>query len=1084
MSAPLLGDSFAQTSQNLKYDLQQFANECRKCAAHKSKFIRLSTNIKEFLKNFKVTDDASRIVSPTESDLFKLISGKIKEIRALLAQYTGQIFLKSVMTSHPKDILEVFVSFRKEFDNVMTELKLTEFNPLTNLEQLHIDDNEDVKQLKVWIKQSNFSDTEKKVKLQEVEDYIENIKTNVEDDAVLTEEDIKTALKEYSEYFIDTKDFVLQKSIGEGGFATVYSGYQSSTLKTVAIKVLKVKTFTQKDLEIYVREISMLGSLHHFALLPLVGFSTKAPYYIITDLMPGGSLRDRLNNIQEHPIDPSKKTIIALGVAYGMAYMHSKNMIHRDLKAQNILLDADDYPRIADFGLSRFLSENDGPMTSQAGTIAWCSPEMLMSDHYDQKIDVYSYAVLLWELFTNDIPFKGVKNSIQLATEIVQNNKRPIFPATCPPKLLKLIKRCWDHDPKVRPTFKNLVLAFETGEFLFPGTNPDIVIAYKNQMIQKERQSTANASFEESKATIDQISKGDIQSIAELIPNLGVLSESTEFVKYLVKMNALNPIFEFMDTHDDSKNLDEFLKFVCSFYGDQKMQSEKHTEILIRLFMRFGSTSTTIFIECLQLIVKHCSHKFTKVELSKLSTFLISNNIKPRILMTEILSIIAERKLFDEDSHFEVIIPNVVINVNSDSTPELLLASLDLISKITEYKSSFVQLNASDSLLFILPLCGHKNAEIATQSFKLILKIISATTPSEIFMNLYINNFENYSKCCDEFSLSHLSICALLMRQTRFYNMFSNNKFAVGSLKNYLHRENPATTIYALKICYAFISNPCCTFTFSYLANDLSKLLSNSNNVISILSAACLTRLLASDSDIMKNVLSDSIADYLNKNISSNDPDIVCSALRLAGSLSSTIIGAEFIESNNIVYCIAKQLQSNNSEIKLFSLMVFAAYSSQIPSSPSLIKSIPIIIEMKDDSKYFKYVNIFLSNITVDPEGAAECVKYLKEILSVFNQDEGIFTTIFRIVTTPEAQEKINDGKIIQEIFDNTKNLWDSPNATRVFKIYDALSTISEGYVILKQNNLCDILKTRLNEIHITSPHRPIFKRIISRLTH
>ena len=106
-------------------------------------------------------------------------------------------------------------------------------------------------------------------------------------------------------------------------------------------------------------EVSIMSKIRHYGILPLVGYIPTKPYRIITEFMSGGTLKERLFNSKAKRLDGTKLTIIALGVAYAMKFIHHQKYIHRDLKPDNILLDADDYPYVIDFGLSRLLPHNN-----------------------------------------------------------------------------------------------------------------------------------------------------------------------------------------------------------------------------------------------------------------------------------------------------------------------------------------------------------------------------------------------------------------------------------------------------------------------------------------------------------------------------------------------------------------------------------------------------------------------------------------------------------------------------------------------------------------------------------------------------
>jgi len=142
-------------------------------------------------------------------------------------------------------------------------------------------------------------------------------------------------------------------------------------------------------------------------------------------------------------------------IAQGLNYLHLSNpkIIHRDLKTQNILVDSSDNIQIADFGISRVI---DNTMTGFTGTVSYMAPEVVSGQgHYSEKVDVYSYAIIAWELFTGDIPFKGML-PIQIAYRISQG-ERLLVPTSCPTALLQLFNSCWQQTAEKRPSFTQVL---------------------------------------------------------------------------------------------------------------------------------------------------------------------------------------------------------------------------------------------------------------------------------------------------------------------------------------------------------------------------------------------------------------------------------------------------------------------------------------------------------------------------------------------------------------------------------------------------------------------------------------------------
>lgn len=147
-----------------------------------------------------------------------------------------------------------------------------------------------------------------------------------------------------------------------------------------------------------------------------------------------------------------------------MAYLHHGNppVLHRDLKSANLLLDDSYTAKVCDFGLSR-LKAQARSMTGNCGTVQWMAPEVLANMSYDEKADVFSYGIILWELLSRECPYEGM-TAIQCALAVLNRDKRPEIPKWCPPSFHALIKSCVKKDPTERPSFSQVILALDAME--------------------------------------------------------------------------------------------------------------------------------------------------------------------------------------------------------------------------------------------------------------------------------------------------------------------------------------------------------------------------------------------------------------------------------------------------------------------------------------------------------------------------------------------------------------------------------------------------------------------------------------------
>ena len=159
--------------------------------------------------------------------------------------------------------------------------------------------------------------------------------------------------------------------------------------------------------------------------------------------------------------------MIAYGISVGMQYLHSHNIIHRDLKLANILEDNDLYPKIADFGLSKIYNQNltSNPAASFEGTPIYIAPEIWSDFQYSTKSDVYAYSIILYEIITGEVPFENENFFYKIGVDVSINNLRPSFHFPIPDHYKKLIESCWSKNPNERPSFNEIVSLLKSDEF-------------------------------------------------------------------------------------------------------------------------------------------------------------------------------------------------------------------------------------------------------------------------------------------------------------------------------------------------------------------------------------------------------------------------------------------------------------------------------------------------------------------------------------------------------------------------------------------------------------------------------------------
>jgi serine/threonine protein kinase len=200
-------------------------------------------------------------------------------------------------------------------------------------------------------------------------------------------------LNVFQDLEIQPGDFERRQLLGQGSFGSVHLCVDRRTGWTGAFKTLTSDKLDAQQLEFFQREVEILAKCHHPFLLQMIGF-TLNPLGIITDFMVCGSLWDYL---RKHPMELSGtvRTNIAIGIADGMRCLHSRKVLHRDLKSGNVLLDSRLLPRVADFGLGKFVEQANAAATQACGTAQWMAPEQLFTKNYSFPVDVYAYGMIL-----------------------------------------------------------------------------------------------------------------------------------------------------------------------------------------------------------------------------------------------------------------------------------------------------------------------------------------------------------------------------------------------------------------------------------------------------------------------------------------------------------------------------------------------------------------------------------------------------------------------------------------------------------------------------------------------------------------
>ncbi|KAJ4841623.1 Serine/threonine-protein kinase sty17 [Turnera subulata] len=252
---------------------------------------------------------------------------------------------------------------------------------------------------------------------------------------------------------IDASQLKVENKVASGSFGDLYRGTYCS--QEVAIKILKPERVSTEMLREFSQEVYILRKVRHKNVVQFIGACTRPPNLcIVTEFMAKGSIYNFLHK-QKGTFKLPALIKVAIDVSKGMNYLHQNNIIHRDLKTANLLMDENEVVKVADFGVARVQAQS-GVMTAETGTYRWMAPEVIEHKPYDHKADVFSFGIVMWELLTGELPYSYL-TPLQAAVGVVQKGLRPTIPKNTHPKVAELLERCWQQDPIQRPTFSEII---------------------------------------------------------------------------------------------------------------------------------------------------------------------------------------------------------------------------------------------------------------------------------------------------------------------------------------------------------------------------------------------------------------------------------------------------------------------------------------------------------------------------------------------------------------------------------------------------------------------------------------------------
>ncbi|XP_037806988.1 focal adhesion kinase 1 isoform X2 [Lucilia sericata] len=271
-------------------------------------------------------------------------------------------------------------------------------------------------------------------------------------------------------YELDRSEISLKNTIGVGQFGDVYIGSYNTKVKCgakgdkndstnsaviqVAVKTCKANDDPEK-MERFLEEAYVMQKFDHPHIIRLIGICSESPVWIVMELAEYGELRAYLKSNAEK-LRRETLLLYCYQLSTALSYLESKKFVHRDIAARNVLVSSPTCIKLADFGLSRWVSEQSYYHSSMCMLpIKWMAPESINFRRFTIASDVWMFGVCAWEILMLGVkPFQGIKNS-DIITKL-ENGERLPFPNNCPPRLYSLLSQCWTYEPSKRPNFKRI----------------------------------------------------------------------------------------------------------------------------------------------------------------------------------------------------------------------------------------------------------------------------------------------------------------------------------------------------------------------------------------------------------------------------------------------------------------------------------------------------------------------------------------------------------------------------------------------------------------------------------------------------
>lgn len=494
--------TFKDSAIEFRQILFELEHLVQKCAVHKKKFEFSVSQFRRFLITYRQSPNINQEMKKNQLHAFKDACDQLSKLHQLLLLHQLEGWENSIIEDPSEYVADALCSISQELYNSTSELNKEASSSFVynriKWVPLHILDIKCIKVSFTKYLDSHSNDEDQEINIQKMKLRLNSINKFIDqfNDKNMMKM-ISPGVRVFSpipihfqSWRIQYSDLNLINKVGEGSSCYVYYGVYKKTGATVAVKQLKFNQLNGDKLKTFQREVGILAKTSHPSLLNFVGATDTFPFCIVTDWMPNGTLFDELHNKKQ--LDPTMRTIALFDIALGMQYLHSKHIVHRDLKSLNVLIDEKFHACIGDFGFSKDTTE-DELITRNVGTPFWMAPEMSIkpsskvasiSNCYTPKVDVYSYGIILWETSSGLFPHTNESLQFKMA------NTKPVMPFTTPTGVKELFDACCSFEPEDRPSFDEIVRKFMTGKILLNGADEKRFMEYVKETVGNQKVGT------------------------------------------------------------------------------------------------------------------------------------------------------------------------------------------------------------------------------------------------------------------------------------------------------------------------------------------------------------------------------------------------------------------------------------------------------------------------------------------------------------------------------------------------------------------------------------------------------------------